>query len=62
MRVIPTISDRFIYYYQYYHFTHCKFSHQHKLVLFHLSLSDSKSPQVSRTLLNILADINIVVV
>ena len=31
------------------------FSHQRKLIIFHWSLSDSKSPQVSRTLLSILA-------
>ena len=38
------------------------FSHQHQLMVFHWSLSDSKSPQVSRTLLSILADLNCVVV
>ena len=32
------------------------------LMVFHLSLSDSKSPQVSRTLLSILADLNHAVV
>ena len=31
------------------------FSHQYWLMIFHWSLSDSKSPQVSRTLLSILA-------
>ena len=36
------------------------FSHQHQLMVFHWSLSYNKSPQVSRTLLNILADINTV--
>ena len=34
------------------------FSHQHWLMVFHWSLSDSKSPQVSRTLLSILTDSN----
>ena len=38
------------------------FSHKHYLVVFHWSLSDSKSPQVSRTLLSILAVLNNVVV
>ena len=38
------------------------FSHQRYLIAFHWSLSDSKSPQVSRTLFSILADlINVVV-
>ena len=34
------------------------FSHQFKLILFFTSLSDTKSPQESRTLLNILAHLN----
>ena len=34
------------------------FSHKYQLVIFHQSLRDSKSPQVSRTLLSILADFN----
>ena len=34
------------------------FSHQRELMFFHKSLSNSKSPQVSRTLLSILADFN----
>ena len=38
------------------------FSHQVTLMVFHWSLSDSKSPQVSRTLLGILAVLNNVVV
>ena len=33
-------------------------SHKCKLMVFHWSLSDSKSPQVSRTLLSILTDLN----
>ena len=39
-----------------------KFSHQRQLMVFHRSLSDSKSPQVSRALLSILADLNNAVV
>ena len=35
---------------------------QHQLMVFHWSLSDSKSPQVSRMLLSILADLNNAVV
>ena len=34
------------------------FSHQHLLMAFHRSLCDNKSPQVSRILLIILADLN----
>ena len=38
------------------------FSHQFKLMVFHWNMSDSKSPQVSRTLPSILAVLNNVVV
>ncbi len=38
------------------------FSHHRYLVAFHWSLSDSKSPQVSRSLLGIQVDLNTVVV
>ena len=38
------------------------FSHQHQPMVFHRSLSDSKSPQVSRTLLSILTVLNNAVV
>ena len=38
------------------------FSHQLKLMVFHQSLSDSKSPQVSRTLISILTILSNVVV
>ena len=38
------------------------FSHQSKMMVFHGSLSDSKSPQVSRILLHILANLNNVVI
>ena len=48
------------YYYHYLLFE--SFSHQLTLMVFHWSLSDNKSPQVSRTLLNILAIFNNVVV
>ena len=48
--------------YYYYYFTHLSFSHQRQLMVFHWSLSDSKSPQVSGTLLSILAILNNVVV
>ncbi len=41
---------------------HSSFSHQRYLMVFHWSLSDSKFPQVSRTLLSILAILNNVVV
>ena len=33
-------------------------SHQHKLMIFDWSVSDSKAPQVFRTLLSILSDLN----
>ena len=46
----------------YYHLLLESFSHHFKLMVFHWSLSDSKSPQVSRTLLSILAVLNNVVV
>ena len=39
-----------------------RFSNQHQLMVFLRSLSNGKSPQVSRTLLSILADLNSVVV
>ena len=42
--------------------THYSFSHQRKLMVIHWRLSDSKSPQVSRTLLSILAVFNNAVV
>ena len=46
----------------YYYLSLESFSHQCLLTLFHKSLSDSKYPQVSRTLLSILAVLNIAVV
>ena len=42
--------------------THLSFSHQRKLMVFHWRLSDSKSPQLSRTLLSIMAVFNNAVV
>ena len=52
---------RFYYYYYYYYYYYSiirVFSHQHKPMVFHWSLRDSKSPQVFRTLLSILAVLN----
>ena len=43
-------------------FTHKSFSHHRYLMVFHWSLSDSKSPHVSRTLLSILTVLNNAVV
>ena len=45
---------------QYYYITPCKFSHQRLIVVFQWSLSDSKSPQVSKTLLIIIIIIIII--
>ena len=52
----------YYYHYYYHHLLHWSFSHQRQLMVFHWSLSDSNSPQVSRTLLSILAVLNNVVV
>ena len=41
-----------------YHFLYYSFSYQHLPMVFHRSLKDSKSPQVSRTLLSIMANRN----
>ena len=50
---ISIILLSYYYYYYYYHYLLLEsFSHQFYLMVFHWSLSDSKSPQVSRTLLN----------
>ena len=43
-------------------FTHLSFSYQCELMVFHWSLSDSKSPHVSKTLFCILVDLNNAVV
>ena len=49
----------FLYYYYYYYcYLLWGFSHQRQLVVFHGSLGESKSPQVSRTLFSILAVLN----
>ena len=61
--LIITRSGRLAEYYSY----HClfflrAFPHQRKLMVSNWSLSDSKSPQVSRTLLSILTDLNNAVV
>ena len=51
------------YYKSYYYYLLLEsFSHQCYLIIFHWSLSDSKSPQVSRALLSILAVLNNAVV
>ena len=53
----------YFYYYNYYYYNYLGgFSHQPQPMVSHWSLSDSKSPQVSRTLLSILADITEAVV
>ena len=46
----------------YYHYSFESFPHQRLLMVFNWSLNDSKSPQVSRTLLSILANLNYAVV
>ena len=46
----------------YYYLLLESFSHHRYLMVFHWSLSDSQSPQVSRTLLSIVADLNNAVV
>ncbi len=45
-------------YYYYYYLIFASFSHKHQLMVFHWSLGDIKSPQISGNLLNILADLN----
>ena len=52
----------FWYYYHYYYYSFSSFLHQPLAIVSHTSLSDSKSPQISRTLLSILADLNNAVV
>ena len=48
----------FLVHYHYYYYHYYSFSHQRKLMVFHRRLSESKSPQVSMTLLGILAVFN----
>ena len=55
-------ANYYYYYYYYYYLLPESFSHQRWLMVFHWSLSDSKSPQFLRTLLGILADLNNAVV
>ena len=50
-----------IIYYYYYYYYYC-FSHQRQLLVFHWSLSDCKSVQVSRNLPSVLTDVNNAVV
>ena len=54
---VPMAQARFHYF-----FSFKSSSHQRQLMIFHWSLSDNKSPSVSRALLNILADPNNAVV
>ena len=51
-------NNLYYYYYYYYLFSFESFSHQCKLMVSHWSLSDNKYPQVSRTLLSILTNLN----
>ena len=53
-----THTHNYKYVVNYYYLLLESFSHQRYLMVFHWSLSDSKSPQVSRTLLSILAVFN----
>ena len=57
--IVTFMFHSFFNYYYYYYYS---FSHQLPLMVFHWSLSDSKSPQVSRILLSILAVLNSAVV
>ena len=50
------------YYYYYYYYYRESFLHKHTLMVFHMSLFDSNSNQVTRTLLSISADLNNAVV
>ena len=71
-RKVDTFVDIFVFYYSYvscsswgyyyYYYYSLEFSHQCKLMVFHWRLSDSKSPQISRILLSILAVFNNAVV
>ena len=55
IELLCTCRDYYYYYYYYYYYLLLKsFSHQCLLMVFYWSLSDSKSPQVSRTRLRIL--------
>ena len=56
------ITKTYYYYYYYYYLLLESFSHQLVLMVFHRNLNDSKSPQVSRNLLSILAYLNNAVV
>ena len=59
-----SFSHNYYYYYYYYNYNNNyyiifqNFSHQPQLIFFHWSLSISKSPKVSRPLLNILVVLN----
>ena len=60
--VLVSLFVIFDYYLLYLLFTHYSFSHQRLLMVFYWSLSDNKSPQISRILLSILAVLNSAVV
>ena len=60
-QLFQSLYQSFGYYYYYYYLLE-SVSHQRLLMVFHWSRSDSKSPQISRTFLSILADLNNVVV
>ena len=63
---IQFLSRDFHFIAMYNYYNYCSFEsfflHLRELMVFHWSLSDSKSPQFSRTLLSILADLNNAVV
>ena len=61
-RLFNRLKHPYHYYYYYYYLLLQSFSHQRKLMVFHWSLCDSKSPQLSGTLLSILAVFNNAVV
>ena len=58
LQFVSPSPSRLIAFCYYYNSILESFSHQFYLMVFHWSLSDSKSPQVSRTLLSFLAVLN----
>ena len=60
--IVSSLSHLTNNYYYFYFLLRESFSHQRKQIVFHWSLNDSKSPQVSWTLFSILAVLNNVVV
>ena len=60
---LQLVSPYYYYYYYYYYLTHLRVLHTSvSWCFFHWSLSDSKSHQVSRTLLSVLADLDSAIV